>query len=245
MRTSSLLFGGFALAVLASAPALAADIAAPVYKAPVIAPVSNWNGLYLGINGGYGWGSTAWNFTAPTARNQDHNTQGGLAGGTVGWNYQVSPQWLVGIEADYDWANLTGGTACPNPTFRCQTKISSLTTVRGRLGYLVSPNAMVFATGGWGWSRMTAETLFLLGAPIPPSGTPTNGQSQTANGWALGVGGEYAFAPNWTAKVEYLHVHLGSNTYNVDNGSQVNAKQYVNTFRAGINYRFNWGAWRL
>src|SRR5690348_10241423 len=104
----------FAFVALAAttAPAAAADLArrAPYYPAPapVYAPVFNWTGFYIGINGGGGFGSSNWDSTG------SRNVSGGLIGGTVGYNYQFG-QVVVGIEGDIDWSGIDGSTntLCP------------------------------------------------------------------------------------------------------------------------------------
>ena len=102
-----------ALSLFAATPAaFAADLPAgppaqaPAAYVPVVAPVYNWSGIYIGINGGYGFGSTDWSpsgFTGPGT----FNTNGGLVGGTAGFNFQ-SGSVVYGIEGDWDWAGIKG-----------------------------------------------------------------------------------------------------------------------------------------
>lgn len=100
------------LAVLAAAPAYAADLTptykAPLYKAPP-PPVWDWTGFYIGANGGYGWGR--WNsysispiFPDGVTTNADPDVQGWFGGVTVGYNKQVTSQWVLGVEGDFDWS---------------------------------------------------------------------------------------------------------------------------------------------
>ena len=99
---------GAALAQSASAADLSMP---PIYNAPP--PVYfTWTGWYLGLNGGGGWGQTSHSATfnaagLPPVTTHNFNTRGGLAGGTIGYNYQLG-QWLVGAEADLDWSNIRG-----------------------------------------------------------------------------------------------------------------------------------------
>src|SRR5690349_19862192 len=98
-----------------AAPALAADLPAamPAYKAPPAVTVYNWNGFYVGANGGIGWGRKCWTFVnnvgaAPTNTDERcHDVSGGIAGGQIGVNFQ-SGAFLFGLEGQADWASLSG-----------------------------------------------------------------------------------------------------------------------------------------
>jgi outer membrane immunogenic protein len=186
-------------------------VKAPVYR------VFDWTGFYAGINAGYGWGSSHYDFGA--AGIDRFNTNGGLAGGTVGYNYQFG-QTVLGIEGDFDWANLNGNGACVAGS--CQTKIDWLSTVRGRLGYAFD-RFMPFVTAGAAFGDVKTG--------IPGVGF----QSDTRAGWTVGGGAEYAVAPNWTIKAEYLYVDLGKSSCNV---CGANVKVDENIVRAGLNYKF-------
>jgi outer membrane immunogenic protein len=98
-----------------------------VPPAPAFAPAYNWTGFYLGINGGGGWGHSAWTTTT------GFDVSGGMIGGTAGYNWQMG-QWVLGVEGDVDWTNFKGNTVVGCP-FGCQTSNSWLATVRGRVGY--------------------------------------------------------------------------------------------------------------
>lgn len=216
---------------LCAATAHAADmpVKAPVYKAPPIV-MYNWTGFYVGINGGGGWGNTNWSYVVG-GNTASHNTSGGLIGGTIGYNYQIQ-NWVLGIEGDWDWASINGSTACPTATFSCESKLTSLGTIRGRIGAALGTtgNFLLYATGGWAWGTLNIQTVH------PTVGT--NGSSATPNGWTAGGGIEWGFMPNWSAKVEYLYVGLGTNRYTVDSSLQVDAKESLSIIRAGLNYRF-------
>jgi outer membrane immunogenic protein len=146
-----------ALVAAAWGPALAADmpVKAPIYKAP---PAFNWTGCYLGIEGGSIWGRSratnadpAVNFGVP--RTSDFNLSGGLAGGTVGCNYQTG-SFVIGIEDDISWTNKTGTTS-EIPPFAATTtdQISErwIDTLRGRAGWAWD-RFFVYGTGGAAWA---------------------------------------------------------------------------------------------
>jgi outer membrane immunogenic protein len=221
--------GALAIVAIVCGVANAADI--PIHKAiPAATPYKfSWTGFYAGINGGGGWGTTNW--TDLGGGLADHNVSGGLVGGTLGYNLQLGAL-VIGFEGDLDWANITGHTTCPNVAFTCNSKLSSFGTVDIRTGYAFD-HFLVFGTFGlMGGNVSISTTSAALG---------TNGTSTTPVGWTWGVGGEYAFTDNWSAKIEYLRFDTTSYRYTVDSALQVNAKVTGNVVRAGLNYKFNLG----
>ena len=227
------------IAAFTSAPALAADLRVGPAASPVSVaiPVGNWNGFYIGIQGGYGWGDVNWTYAG--GADASHRTRGALLGGTIGANVQTG-QWVFGVEADYAWADIRGSTACPNPAFACRSTLESFGTVRGRVGIAWS-NWLLYGTGGVAFGDQNIRTVQLAGIATPASGTPVNGTNIFTAGWTAGGGVEWAFAPNWSAKIEALYFDLGRNTYTVDNALLVNARHDGVIVRGGINYRFSWG----
>ena len=222
-----------ALALVAGGYAVAADLPypRPVPQAPVaylpVVPAYSWTGFYIGINGGGGFGNSNW--LDPVLGNSGNfNTSGFLIGGTVGANYQIG-QFVLGIEGDGDWQNLDGtttGGSCVGQG--CETKSNWLATVRGRAGYAWD-RVLFYGTGGVAFANVQA------GAGALPF------SSSTQTGWTAGAGVEYAFAPNWTAKVEYLYVDLGSFNCGLNCGNGLvtdNVSLHTNILRAGVNYRF-------
>src|SRR5882757_1133378 len=130
-----ILLAGFVLAALTGGPAIAADMVtkAPVGAAP--APVYNWTGFYVGGHVGNGWGDKDWSNpeTDPSARGADH-VNGFIAGGQMGYNWQTG-FWVFGIEAQASWADLDGGHYYAPTDVRFFSKVDSLGTVAGRIGY--------------------------------------------------------------------------------------------------------------
>jgi outer membrane immunogenic protein len=184
------------------------------YKAPAyVPPPYSWSGFYLGINGGGGLGRSNWDTVG------GFNVSGALAGGTVGYNYQIAHA-VLGVEGDVDWSGIqgsTGGTSTTN---------SWLSTVRGRIGY-AADRFMPYITGGGAFGTINASAPGLAG------GSATNA------GWTLGAGLEFAIAGNWTAKAEYLYVSLGRFNCGVGCGAATdNVSFNTNLIRGGINYRF-------
>jgi outer membrane immunogenic protein len=213
------LIGVVGAAGAASAADLSRPAPVPYYpKAAVMVPAFSWTGFYIGINGGGAFGSSAWD------SNGSRNISGGTIGGTVGYNYQFG-QVVAGVEGDIGWADISGSTACAGGN--CKTSDTWLGTVRGRLGY-AADRFMPFVTGGAAFGDIRAQ------AP----GFGQVGSNQT--GWTLGGGLEAALATNWTAKVEYLYVDLGSFNCGISCGAGVtnNVSFHTNLLRAGVNYKF-------
>jgi outer membrane immunogenic protein len=227
-----------ALALFAGSQALAADLPqpAPIPKAPAtyLPPVFSWTGFYLGINGGYGFGQSSWNdgFDLPTG---NFNTSGFLVGGTIGGNYQIG-SFVIGVEGDGDWNDARGTTFNGGCFFfGCTTQSDWLATIRGRAGFAWD-RVLFYGTGGVAFCDIRATS----GSLPFTSGTQT--------GWTAGAGIEWAFAPNWTGKVEYLFVDLGNFTcpaVSCGGGTLAvpladTVKFNENIIRAGINYKFGW-----
>src|SRR5258707_4829851 len=100
-----LLLAGAGFAVLAAA-AQAADIGSrelPPPRAPVLVPFFTWNGFYVGINAGYGFGHSKWTDTVTGVSTGDFDISGALIGGTAGTNLQLG-SWVLGIEGDIGWS---------------------------------------------------------------------------------------------------------------------------------------------
>ncbi|MFB9264591.1 outer membrane protein [Bradyrhizobium erythrophlei] len=166
----------------------------------------SWAGPYLGGNLGYAWGSVDNNPTKPS----------GFAGGVqAGYNFQNGP-FVFGIEGDIQ-ASAADDTFAPwkfsNPWFG---------TVRGRAGYAFN-NVLFYATGGLAFGELRAETFGMT-------------ESHTNAGWTVGAGAEMGFAPNWSAKIEYLYVDLSNSNFVVTGGAS-NGYAF-GLIRAGINYHF-------
>jgi outer membrane immunogenic protein len=220
-----------AFAVLASSfSAQAADIPRPVYKGgvrPVVA-YYNWTGFYAGINAGYGFGTSDWSLVTSAS----NKPTGYLIGGTVGYNYQLG-SIVLGVEGDYDWSNVKGSATCLVVVV-CTTENTWLATFRGRVGYAFDRWLPYITAGGaYGNVKATSSiTLPILGA------TTLTSASKSQMGWTFGAGLEYAFLSNWSAKIEYLYVDLGS--FDAGPAPLVNNVSFKeNIVRGGLNYKFS------
>jgi len=213
--------------------ATAADLprAMPVKAPVVVAPAWSWTGFYIGINGGGIWHrarADVVDLIGPD--NASVKATGATFGGQIGANWQVD-RFVLGIEADWNWADASGTAGfAGSPGFSFSSKLSSLATVRGRLGVTLSPT-MIYATGGFAVGKVENSV------PIYFGGYTDN---DTKIGWTAGGGIEHMFSRNWTAKVEALYVDLGKSTVQGNSGPGY-VGRFTNTAviaRAGVNFKW-------
>jgi outer membrane immunogenic protein len=241
----------------------AADLPRKAPPPPPPAPPAafNWNGFYLGPNFGYGWAQTdvrVFDNTGASVVVSSPTREGIFGGGQIGYNWQFSPNWLFGIEADIEASDIKGSIAgCAAIGCAALTnKLEDFGTARVRLGYVIN-SVLLYGTGGFAWgdikNTLTA-TCVTAGGGICPGGaspSPLTGasvsNSRTETGWSAGAGLEWGFYPNWTVKFEYMHLQFD----NVGRGDitapgvvtafrQADANLNVDTVKVGVNYMFNW-----
>jgi outer membrane immunogenic protein len=258
-------------------PALAADLS-PAYKAmpmKAVAPVSNWTGLYIGGNVGYGWdsGSTGISGTTnnpglapglaaifaagsyPAALST--SAKGVIGGGQIGYNWQMPSQWLIGLEADLQGSGITGSASqTQTPAFFDSTStgvtksIDWFGTVRGRVGFLATPQVLLYGTGGlaYGQTKSSFTTTDVTFGCIANATLCANGSSSSVRaGWTAGAGAEAMLGSNWSAKLEYLYVDLGRYSPSISTSTlpavvffNTSAQFHEQVVRVGLNYHFNW-----
>lgn len=251
--------------------AFAADLAPRTYtKAPAVMPVLyNWTGFYIGGNVGYSWGRASDTSTFTNGAGTvlftsagRTNLNGVIGGGQIGYNWQVQ-NWLWGLEADIQGSDekgsrgficgvgvctppIVGAAVVPGPAVAAtlSQKINWFGTVRGRVGFLADPKVLLYATGGLAYGGVnSSETIGVVGGvPLAFS------QSNTRVGWTVGAGIEGAIGDNWTAKLEYLYMDLGSQsgpfvtTIGAFGGGAITTSYSShftdNILRVGVNYRF-------
>lgn len=223
----------FALAASAmSGVANAADLPPrPYTKAPppVTAPaiVYNWTGFYIG-------GHLGGTFSGDNSlQGSDARFMGGVQGG---FDYQFANNWVMGLEANYSWlASAEGGVVFPGGTL-ASLDSRGLGSVTGRLGFTTGP-VLLYAKGGYAFRDRNLD-VSIAGVSQPFSAT---GNHQ--DGYTIGAGLEYMFAPSWSAKVEYQYYNFGNTTFTGGPPDIVGAsfRNDEHTVKAGLNYRFGWG----
>jgi outer membrane immunogenic protein len=228
------IFAGAALLGTAVS-AQAADLAvrAPYVKAPV-AMVYDWTGFYIGANVGVGLGRDlqTHNYPALGTLNTTYlEPQGAIGGGQFGYNWQTNSflgALLLGVEADIQASGMSDGTTTLNNlTTNYNQKLGWFGTVRGRVGLVRGPVVSYF-TGGY--AAGSVKTTVTEGAVVAFD------NSATRSGWVMGSGVEAALGGNWTGKIEYLYLNLGSRD-DLFLGQALHTEIRENIFRVGVNYR--------
>jgi len=198
---------------------------------PYVAPIYNWTGFYIGINGGWGQSSTSYDWANFFARSD--NASGGTVGGQIGYNWQAGA-WVFGLEAQGNWADFSRSYIDPfNPAWSVGSSVDALGLFTGRVGYAAN-NVLFYVKGGAAvannsyWAALNNVNFI--------------NASNTRWGASVGAGLEYGFTPNWSFGVEYNHLFLGDTTYNWTNPTwrytNVNIGQDIDLVTARVNYRF-------
>ncbi|MGA3302423.1 MAG: outer membrane beta-barrel protein [Methylovirgula sp.] len=204
-----------------------------------------WSGPYGGLSGGGGWGDQSQQgghlvLPPPSSitliPDGHYSLSGGLAGGGVGYNWQED-QLVYGFEGDGSWADISGAGTCSFGTplaHACGGRIGALGTARGRLGIATDPgfglgSLLIYLTGGLAVGDVHAWDAFF----------GTSG-SDVQVGWTIGGGGELMVAPQWSVKLEYLHVNLGTEGFfSAAPPSPEHVTTSADILRAGVNYHFD------
>jgi outer membrane immunogenic protein len=231
----------------ASVAADAADLSMPL-KAPPLPPPFSWTGFYIGGNFGGAWAHHDW--TDSFGLHFDGGNSNGLfiGGLQVGGNYQFN-NFVIGAEGTIDWAasdHNTSSTAIVVPAvggdlIRVTSNDSWIATLAARFG-VAFDRALLYGKAGGGWVGNSGFTV----ADVTTA-TVITGSSSTASGWLLGAGLEWAFANNFSLKVEYDYLRLNGRTFAIPAGSPflvgdnfTTGGNNVQMATVGINYRFDW-----
>lgn len=307
MNRHVILAAVLAAASLAS-PALAADLPVKArYVAPV--PVQDWSGVYVGIEGGYGWGHQSVNAVSPgecfdncfipveigalliidgafinggdpaffpDVGVPSHKQRGWLFGGFAGVQKQWGG-WVLGIEGDFDGANIKGSatssatslfdiasSSSAEPCTNClaltqtnsiESKIDMLGSLRGKVGFALAPNWLIYGTGGLAFahvknaftnSETVVDTSGIIGNSTFFSDSYSGGG--TMLGWAAGAGIDWKFplSPGSAVVfgVEYLHYQFPTHTITLNdnlvfNTVSLNTEERIDTVKARLSYLFS------
>jgi outer membrane immunogenic protein len=250
--------------VAAAGQATASDLYVPAptggYKDAPYVP-ETWTGLYLGVNGGYGWSANDSTLTAtangfgacdpgvevcdpPSVTGsgaKSFGAAGGFGGAQIGYNLQRD-RLVFGVEADIQGAGIDGsGTlslADLNASATGKDNLDWFGTVRGRIGYAAGTTLFYF-TGGLAIGGVHDALTLTPGAGA--SSTVSHGSTNT--GYVLGGGVEHLFSPSWSVKAEYQYIDLGSDKLSTTAGNPgyeasatLDAEHTYNTVRLGLNY---------
>jgi outer membrane immunogenic protein len=222
----------FALCVVASifsASLISTASAAPRQK-PVYAqaaPVFTWTGFYVGVHTGWGWAT--WSATGSS----DAHGNGVIGGVQAGYNHQFG-NYVVGIEGEFSFSDvkkedlfLAGQISLKNDYYGMVT---------GRLGYLYSPQTLVYGKGGVAFTRDKWKVRDGIGGFADGTFDRT--------GWVIGFGAEHAMWRNVSVKAEYNFLHFGDVNEVLTAGGGItvtgagDVSEYVHIVKLGLNYRF-------
>lgn len=232
------------LVALPLSVAEAADLAGrPFVKAPaVVAVMLDWSGFYIGANGGYAASRECWDAVLPNGLALPAgcpNARGGFAGGQVGYRWQTG-SWVLGVEAQGDWADLAGSARSPlsNPPIDFnETRVDRFGVFTGQIGYAVN-SALIYLKGG---GAVTSNKFTAVNNNFP---TLTAVASDTRWGGAVGIGLEYGFAQGWSVGIEYNRLLMSDQTnrfvvpaFQIPAGRALIA-QDIDAVSLRLNYRF-------
>jgi outer membrane immunogenic protein len=241
---------------ISTSAAMAADLGPMPTKAPAPIPAS-WTGGYVGLNAGYAWGNADGTtaagsvFTPADLNVSSLRPKGFIGGGQVGFNWQTGP-WVLGGEVDFSGMSVKAdrsvnpffvGKGTPNSA-TLSSQYDWLLTARLRAGVTFAQNWLLYVTGGLAVTQ--AKDSLTASNFAGPNTSVTWSDSQTLVGGTIGGGLEYAFAPNWSMKVEYLYAKFNDTTPTETSSSNVGFpvrsvatfSHDLNIVRAGINYKF-------
>ena len=203
-------------------------------------PVWSWTGFYIGVNAGGSIGRDPSSFYQDLALQATHTLSpaGFIGGGQLGYNWQFAPNWVLGVEGDFQGASQKDSSSdrgLAGTTFTVTQKVEWFATARARLGY-TNGDWLWYITGGGAWAKVVND-LAVNGS------IPTTNFNQS--GWTIGGGVETHLTGGWTAKLEYLYLDLGSFTDVATTNPPFPPLTVTQTsdvrdhiIRVGLNYKF-------
>ncbi|HLN10943.1 MAG TPA: outer membrane beta-barrel protein [Xanthobacteraceae bacterium] len=223
-------------------PAPYAPPAAPYqdYSAPP--PVFCWTGFYIGGNMGAAWVQGNVTDDLGLNFNNGNNNIAFIGGGQMGFNYQIY-NIVFGGEWDFDWVannnNPANGVAVPGAgVLQVSANDAWISTLAARFG-VAYDRWLIYGKAGAGWVGVNNFTVTNLTNGVSVSGGSNNNGN---SGWLLGAGVEWAFAGNWSAKMEYNYLGLASRTF-ASPGLILPDDVFISNpniqmVKFGINYKF-------
>jgi outer membrane immunogenic protein len=221
---------------------LASALAVVPAAANAASPVQyNWTGFYVGGTVGLiDQGTTGTDFgglIVSDGTKYGIDGMGAIFGVHAGFNYQMG-MWVLGVEADFSGTTLdTNLGVMPAPS-TVSSKLDSLGTVRGRVGYVFQNVLLVYATGGWAYGHVKNRASW----EQDPNFTVS--ETLTKYGWTVGGGAEWAVMNHWIARAEVLYVDLGSSTTDFSpsiaqgSGCRFGFRNTYTIGRLGLSYKF-------
>jgi len=232
--------GGIVFSILLSGIASAADM--PVKAVQKAFQATAWEGFYVGGHVGYGFGVSSLGQSASSASvvqggfSSDLSSSRGITGGVLaGYNHMLSRRWLVGLEGDLSWSDIQFRAVTQaamfgvDSTTRFEARMSY--AARARLGFLLSPETLLFASAGWVRTkyRYTLES---------PQDSISDSASQWINGWQVGAGVETNLPGAWGVRLEYLHAFYDRSTIDSPTWGPIQLKDSSGIGRIALIHRF-------
>jgi outer membrane immunogenic protein len=265
MKTFATLLGSACVVAYSANCGYAADVyGGQSYKdAPTVIaadPVYSWSGPYIGASAGFGVGQSENNVTLSEDYEGDEKgdslpflpsideLSGAVYGVHAGYNFQRD-RIVFGVEASLNGTDIDGTSTSPGllgSLIQTETAIDWYATAVARLG-IASGKTLFYGFGGVAWAGVDSKASGVLGLDIPGASITLNNNSETPIGWTAGLGIEHALGANWTARVEYAHVDLGSTSSSAsvlfdgeETGIVSTHSQDIefDTIKIGVNYKF-------
>lgn len=185
-----------------------------------------WTGLYGGINAGYGYQQSDWDFRSGGSTTTNDNS--GVVGLQVGYDAQIADNLFLGLEASLDASSIDGKSTCLGGQ-TCETHVSSLGDISARLGVNSGPT-LFYVKGGIAYEDTTHH--------IESGNVDQHDNGGAVYGYLVGGGVEYALLYNLTTKIEYNYMDFGSNDYGI-NGTSISVKEPINLVKLAFNLKFD------
>jgi outer membrane immunogenic protein len=218
-------------------------------------PAQSWTGAYIGGDIGLrasqaDWTTQATFFGPPDPPEKDYNSAAARFGAFFGYNWQFAPRWVGGVEADIGWANtqtkqpgwlpgISGGLPPFPPIINGDESTIKTTwdsSLRLRLGYLMTPGTLIYGTGGIAWQRLEWNVVCAVCGGLSAS------DETTRAGWTIGAGTEMRLSGHWLLRGEYRYADFGTVRQTMTLGGLPTAlfdiKLATHTFKFGLAYQF-------
>ena len=212
-------------------PAIAADVRLP---APHIQSAFDWTGFYIGAHAGFGRGSSSAVLTDPAITASSGSFGGVIGGVQAGYNVQLSSGIVLGAEADITFPNYLASNSIVNllatPRSEVVEQLDYAGSLRGRIGY-ASGHWLAYATGGLAWAGERFVNTPAIGSEEK--------ELNVRLGWAAGAGVEYAFAPHWSLRLEYLYSRFEQADIRFPSATQISSSLDLQSIRVGLNRKFD------
>ena len=233
-RSREWAFASLGLGMLAlDSPAIAADVRLPV-KAPHIQSVFDWTGFYIGAHAGFGRGASSAVLSDPAITASSGSFGGVIGGVQAGYNVQLSSGIVLGAEADITFPNYLASNSIAallaTPRSDVVEQLDYAGSLRGRIGY-ASGHWLAYATGGLAWAGERFVNTPAIGSEEK--------ELNVRLGWAAGAGVEYAFAPHWSLRLEYLYSRFEQADIRFPSVTQISSSLDLQSIRVGLNRKFD------